>query len=273
LFTSDVVVNSISNMIYVSNYLKNSVQVINGTNNKIIANITAGKTPIDIEVNPITDLVYVANRDSNSISIINGKTNNVTAGLSLDVAPANGGWVKCKENGPLNKFTKIANNYTRYNLGGQVSCEAIANSGFQFSSWSGSINTSDSQGHDIQFGMMDSGKLVASFVIPSEIIPKEVLFALWALLASVLTGWLVPNISRWIIGRRQFGELRKVFMDIDALSDTEPKDVEEKSRVLEELKSIRKNVSMMLSQRKISESQYNILDKKISDYESKISKS
>ena len=117
------------------------------------------------------------------------------------------------------------------------------------------------------------GKLSANFVIATELIPKESLIALWALLASILTGWFVPNIARWINGRRQSGELSRILTDIDTISYGEPTNQDEVQQILDQLRLKKKEVSAMLTERKITESQFNILDKRISDFENKINKS
>ena len=81
---SAIAVNPITNMIYVANndYSKtpynntNSIiYAINGTNNKVVSNISVVIEPYDLTINKQTNMVYVINEDANRISVINGKTN------------------------------------------------------------------------------------------------------------------------------------------------------------------------------------------------------
>ena len=72
-------VNSLTNNIYVANSGSNTVSLLDGENDKLIANLTVGSNPFSVAVNPVTDLVYVANNGDNTTSVIDGKTNKVIA--------------------------------------------------------------------------------------------------------------------------------------------------------------------------------------------------
>ena len=72
IMPTDVKVNPITNMIYVTNYADNTVSVINGTNNTVINTIPVGHTPYGIGVNKKTNMIYVANFDDNTVSVIPG---------------------------------------------------------------------------------------------------------------------------------------------------------------------------------------------------------
>ena len=67
-----IAVDSNKNLVYVANSGDNTVSVIDGTDNKIIKNITVGKLPTKIAINPKNNEVYVANRGDNTVSVING---------------------------------------------------------------------------------------------------------------------------------------------------------------------------------------------------------
>ncbi len=79
------------NLVYVANADSNTVSVINGTNNTILATIPVGTTPYDAVYNPTTGKVYVVN--ASTVSVINPATNTVTAtitgvgGTFIDVNP------------------------------------------------------------------------------------------------------------------------------------------------------------------------------------------
>ena len=64
-------VNPVTNRIYVANNTANTVSVIDGASNSVIATLeTGGGAPCAIGVNPATNRVYVANYASSSISVL-----------------------------------------------------------------------------------------------------------------------------------------------------------------------------------------------------------
>jgi YVTN family beta-propeller protein len=89
---SSLAVNSKTNLVYVPNSGSGSVSVINGTINKVIANVTVGGIPDGIVLNPTdkpkTNLVYV--NLSGSIAVINGTSNKVI-GSPIPKGSASGG--------------------------------------------------------------------------------------------------------------------------------------------------------------------------------------
>ena len=69
-------VNPHTNMMYVANYLDNTVSVIDGENNTKIGNdIPVGEGPTGIGVNSNTNMMYVANYLDNTVSVIDGENN------------------------------------------------------------------------------------------------------------------------------------------------------------------------------------------------------
>jgi YVTN family beta-propeller protein len=84
-----VAVNPTTNLIYVSNRGfpidnitttntdSNTVSVIDGRTNKVVANLTVGYSPEGVAVNPVTNKIYVANSGDYSISVIDGINNKV----------------------------------------------------------------------------------------------------------------------------------------------------------------------------------------------------
>lgn len=74
--------NSMTNKIYVSNYIDGTVSVIDGVTDNVVSTIQVGTHPVFVAVNPNTNLVYVANSDSNTVSVINGSTNALTSTIS-----------------------------------------------------------------------------------------------------------------------------------------------------------------------------------------------
>jgi YVTN family beta-propeller protein len=71
-------------MIYVTNQLSDTVDVIDGSKNKIVDTITVGTTPRRVVVNPDTNILYVSNQISNSLSVIDGSTNKVIDSIPVE---------------------------------------------------------------------------------------------------------------------------------------------------------------------------------------------
>ncbi len=69
----ELAVNPNTNMVYATDYFAKSVAVIDGSKNKIVANITTSSYPIGVAVNPVTNRIYVMT--GGSISVIDGFTN------------------------------------------------------------------------------------------------------------------------------------------------------------------------------------------------------
>ena len=78
---------SAPNTIYVTNVSDNTVSVINGQTNNVVATIPTENSPQEVGVNIVTGMIYVTNNSSNSVSVINGQTNNVTAIISVGNGP------------------------------------------------------------------------------------------------------------------------------------------------------------------------------------------
>ena len=88
-------VNPATNRIYISNFLSNTISVIDGTTDAVIATVPVGRGPFGVDVNPTTSRIYVANSatvlDANgvpisTVSVIDGATNTVAA-----TVPVSGG--------------------------------------------------------------------------------------------------------------------------------------------------------------------------------------
>jgi YVTN family beta-propeller protein len=76
-----VVVNSVTNKIYVASSSGNTVTVIDGATNATTS-VAVGTSPDAIDVNMVTNKVYVANAGSNTVTVIDGATN-ATSTISL----------------------------------------------------------------------------------------------------------------------------------------------------------------------------------------------
>src|SRR5712691_2309621 len=80
-------VNPLTNRIYVSNNFDNTVSVIDGVANAMIATIPVGTQPGGVGVNPATNRIYVANFGNNTVSAIDTATNAVIATIPVDQGP------------------------------------------------------------------------------------------------------------------------------------------------------------------------------------------
>ena len=77
-----VAVNPNTNLIYVSNFISNSLSVIDGATNTVVSTIPVNSGPHGVAVNPLTNRIYVGIYYG-SVSVIDGDTNTV-----IDSIPA-----------------------------------------------------------------------------------------------------------------------------------------------------------------------------------------
>src|SRR5438132_14037951 len=86
-----VAVNPLTNRIYVANSDDNTVSVIDGSTNTVIATILVGSHPVGVGVNPLTDRVFVADNGlgigPGTVSVIDATTNSVIATIPVDQNP------------------------------------------------------------------------------------------------------------------------------------------------------------------------------------------
>jgi YVTN family beta-propeller protein len=68
-----IAVDSANNLIYVANTHSNSVTVIDGANNHVLATLATGKNPYAVAVNAGAGKLHVANLDERSFTIIDVK--------------------------------------------------------------------------------------------------------------------------------------------------------------------------------------------------------
>ena len=77
-----VAVNRTTNRVYVAQWAKGQVAVVNGTTNSIIAEIDVVPHPTSLAVNPVSNRIY-ANSDGEKVSVIDGNTNEVIDEISV----------------------------------------------------------------------------------------------------------------------------------------------------------------------------------------------
>ena len=89
-FPEFLVINSVTNKIYVTNRNSNSVSVINGVTNTVIKTIAVGANPVVGDVDPVTNMIYVVNNGNGrgtTMSVIDGNTDSVVATVTVGNYP------------------------------------------------------------------------------------------------------------------------------------------------------------------------------------------
>jgi hypothetical protein len=232
--------------------------------NKKITDIAVGGSPLAISFNPVTKILYVTNLYYNAISEI--LDNKILAGVSFNVKPLNAGNIVCDQKSISNS------DYERYPVGLYLHCKATTNSGFLFSSWTNDFARSNNN-TDTTFKISRFGNVTANFIMPVQLsFPKQYWEGLYLLLLSVIVpavaSWFVPSVAGWLNSWRQRRNLSKCITAITRIHDKYKED-EDYSKRLEQK---RDEIVQILTKGKISESHYNILDRKISEYEQKLKK-
>ena len=299
-YPSNIAINPSTNRIYVANYYSNTVSVIDGSSNTVIDTISVGSNPSSIAINPSTNRIYVANYGSNTVSAIDGKSDkllvnigvgsfphkvyynpnthiiyvlsigsktmsqikdtSLVAGITFNVNPSDAGQIDC--NG-----TKISDvGYERYKVGSEIICKAKPGSDYVFKSWSASIPLQKGTSSITSFNSSDYGNVTANFQVPVEItLPKayweQLYVVLFSIMVPAIVGWSIPAIAGYVNTVRQRKVLRKIMGDIIHVNNNVIDDIE-KRKLLEQ---IRIEFEKKLTEGKISESQYEILNNKVSE--------
>jgi YVTN family beta-propeller protein len=83
----DITVNPATNTIDIANLLSNSISVLDGSTDRILATIDSSGSPSTVSVNPTTKRLYVANSGSNTVSVIDTSTNKRIADINVGKNP------------------------------------------------------------------------------------------------------------------------------------------------------------------------------------------
>jgi YVTN family beta-propeller protein len=281
-----IAINSISNKFYVSNIASNTVAVIDTTNinSDDINNKTGVKKNTallkEIEVNPtlktsysgedsfinipadvgfpllasqvtidsFENRIYVTNTGSNTITIINGKSDEVAVRLTFNINPPNTGEIRC------NNLRVISGNSTSYNIGQDLQCIATPERGYAFASWSDLV--ADISNNPLTIKVSKFGTLTANF--RPTITPETYVFAIGGIVGatSVFLGWYYKYGQRRYVNRY----LTRIQSTYDTLHE------KDRQQCILQLQSIRRELIYLYKKGSLSDSHYNILDKKTSDY-------
>lgn len=278
---NDVAVNPNTNLVYVTNQLFDTVTEIDLSNDY---SIDVDKEPFGVTVNPKTNIIYVTNYASNTITMIDGNTSQKSYGVTLNVNPSNSGQIECN--------TKQTDANTLILIHSNSQCEAKANAGYIFSTWSENLDSNSnrtitstttepktlfsffsslfSNPANSKLEVNEHGNFTANFVKTEEIkIPDQY----WAALFSVIPAFFIPSILRWIAGNRkiktQLSRQSKYRIEIDDIY----KNFHHKREIcLQELDNLRTKVTEEFEQGKINDIHYGILNNKISNYEKSLGK-
>jgi len=82
-----IAINSQTDTIYVADYARNTIAVIDAANAKVVANIPVGNRPQAVAVDCDHNRVYIANTLSHNISVLDGNTNKVISTQPISAAP------------------------------------------------------------------------------------------------------------------------------------------------------------------------------------------
>ena len=201
-----------------------------------------------VTIDPYKNIIYITNTASNTISLINGKSDQVAIRLTFNVNPPNTGEVQC------NGVKSILGNSRSYDRGQTLQCVAIPERGYTFASWSDLADDLDI--NPISLEASRFGTLTANF---KPTLTLEVyIFIIGGIVGatSVFVGWYYKYGQRRYINRY----LTRIESTYDTLHD------KEKQRCILQLQRIRTELLSLFKKGALSDSHYNILDKKASDY-------
>ncbi|MGA7370216.1 MAG: beta-propeller fold lactonase family protein [Nitrososphaeraceae archaeon] len=269
-----VALNPVSDRLYVSNIGSDTVSVVdvsNVGNSSVLKNIRVNPSikssyneagllvdlPVNVDfplvasfitLDPTDNLAYLTNTASNTISVIDGETDSLAINIMFDASPPDSGDIEC------NGVIRISENSTLYNRGEVIQCTAIPERGFVFDSWSGLVN--DLNSNPLTVEVSEFGTLTANF--KPALSPEAYVFMLGGVAgaSSIFLGWYYKY------GQRRY--VRRYLTRIETTYDTLHKI--DKEQCILQLQNIRKELLYLYKKGSLSDSHYNILDKKAIDF-------
>jgi YVTN family beta-propeller protein len=268
----DTVVNPLTNKVYVShNGDDTALSIIDGVTNKKIKELSFKSSinknngnndptldiPIKVTfpliasrlaVNPDTTLIYMTNTVSNGVMVISGQTDSVVVRLSVDINPKNSGTIEC------NNSKLQSQNFLLLPINNEIKCIAHASRGYSFDFWSDMTNTISNNTNPLALNVTENNLLIANFK-PS--ISTETYIGMVAAIVgstSIFAGWYYR--------KRERSYLNKSMNRIDYTYDVLKND---KVEGIKQLENIQKEITILFKKGRITDSHYNILDKRITD--------
>ena len=271
-FPVDTAVNPLTNKVYVSHNGDNTtVSIIDGMINKKIKeasfksniNKNSGNNdptldiPIKVTfpliasrlaVNPATNLIYMTNTVSNGVMVISGQTDSVVVRLSVEINPKNSGTIEC------NNSKLQSQNFLLHPINSEIKCTAHASRGYSFDFWSNMTNIISNNANPVILNVSKNNLLVANFK-PS--ISTETYIGMVAAIVgstSIFAGWYYRKRERSYLNK----SMNRIDYTYHALKDNKVEGVKQ-------LEDIQKEITNLFKKGKITDSHYNILDKRITD--------
>lgn len=266
----DSMVNPLTNKVYVSHNNGDIVSIIDGETNKKIKELSVksnnnnnnNKDPIldipikvtfpliasKLSVNPNTNLIYMTNTFSNGVIVISGQTDSIVVRLSVEINPKNSGIIEC------NNSKLQSQNFLLYSVNGEIKCTAHASRGYSFDFWSNMTDIISNNTNPLILNVTGNDLLIANFK-PS--ISTETYIGMAAAIigsTSIFAGWYFR--------KRERSYLNKSMNRIDYTYYALKNDREEGVKQLE---LIQKEITNLFKKGKLTDSHYNILDKRITD--------
>ena len=268
----DTVVNPLTNKVYVShNGDDTAVSIIDGVTNKKIKELSYKSSinknngnndptldiPIKVTfpliasrlaVNPDTNLIYMTNTVSNGVMVISGQTDSVVVRLSVEINPKNSGTIECY-NSKLQ-----SQNFLLVPINNEIKCTAHASRGYSFDFWSNMTNTISKNTNPLALNVTENNLLIANFK-PS--ISTETYIGMVAAIVgstSIFAGWYYRKRERSYLNK----SMNRIDYTYDALKGN-------KVEGIKQLEDIQKEITNLFKKGKITDSHYNILDKRITD--------
>jgi len=271
-----IAINPITSKVYVTNIKSSTVSVINGKTHKIASTIAVNPSlagsyrirdpvlsmPITtkfpliaslVGVDDITNMVYVTNTGSDTVSIIDGNTDSLVVKVGFSVNPPNSGNIQC------NGQVVLPNTYFLYRNGTTLTCTATEGQGYKFSSWS---NIAYGSNNPLNLKVSQYGSTITANFSQTLSVEQYLAIIIGPLsIISIAVGWFYRH--------RQRRYLNKYMTLIDMAYETQNKNNNSKEFLLR-LQLIRMEITYLFKKGKISDSYYNILQNKISEYIVKI---
>lgn len=286
IFVSDLLINPKNDVIYVSDSLRNLIQVISGTNGTIIDEIPVGKSPMKMVLNSKNDVIYVSNADSNSISTIDASSGKLLVpGIVFNINPPNSGNIQCKTgNIATNQYVRISDG---------EKCEAVSNRGFEFSNWvenldknstrvvsfipktdywytpvekfiksiANSLGVETSNNEAATLNELRSGNFTANYEMVSPPLPPEY----WATLSSfvlttIIGAYFIPSFIGYMRTRTMARKLNYFHQRIMSIYDNGSLDKDD----VDSLEKLKNKITDAYSEGKLTSEHYNSLNSQVS---------
>ena len=267
----DAVVNPLTNKVYVSHNGDDAVSVIDGITNKKIKELSVKSSmnknngnndpildiPIKVtfpliasklSINPNTNLIYMTNTVSNGVIVLSGQTDSIVVRIAVEINPKNSGTIEC------NNSRLQSQNFLLHPVNNEIKCTAHASRGYSFDFWSNMTNMISNNTNPVSLNVTENNLLMANFK-PS--ISTETYIGMVAAIVgstSISAGWYYKKRERSYLNK----SMNRIDYTYHALKN-------DKVEGVKQLENIQKEITNLFKKGKLTDSHYNILDKRITD--------